>query len=92
MTFRMLTLGKSPICINRCNSLSYGAKKQFKCEICNAEFGQKRDLNKHVATIHPGKSNSNVTFVMLTLNKIHVATVDEAKKNRNSNVPFITLQ
>ena len=30
-------------------------RKRFKCEICNAEFGQKSDLNKHVSIVHKGK-------------------------------------
>ena len=30
-------------------------KKTFKCDICNANFGQKSTLNKHVATVHEGK-------------------------------------
>ena len=26
--------------------------KQFKCDICNANFGHKSVLNRHVATVH----------------------------------------
>ena len=43
--------------------------KQFKCGICNALFGQKRDFNKHVATVNEGKNHSYVKCVMLSLNK-----------------------
>ena len=30
-------------------------KKQVKCNICNAEFGEKSTLNAHVVTDHEGK-------------------------------------
>ena len=30
-------------------SVHGGKQKQFKCDICNAEFGRKGNLNKHVA-------------------------------------------
>ena len=30
-------------------------KKQNKCDICNAEFGEKGDLNRHVAIVHEGQ-------------------------------------
>ena len=30
-------------------------KKQFKCDICNASFGENGNLNRHVSTIHEGK-------------------------------------
>ena len=30
-------------------------KKQFQCDICSANFGEKGSLNKHVATVHEGK-------------------------------------
>ena len=29
--------------------------EHFKCDTCNVKFGQKTDLNKHVATVHEGK-------------------------------------
>jgi len=28
--------------------------KQFKCGICNASFGEKGSLNKHVSRVHEG--------------------------------------
>ena len=30
-------------------------QKPFKCDICNANFGQNVSLNTHVATVHEGK-------------------------------------
>ena len=56
-----------------------------KCSICNTNFEQKRDLNKHVATAHVGKKPficemCNANFEQkVNLNK-HVATVHEGKK------------
>ena len=33
----------------------YKGHKQFKCDICNANFGRKSSLNQHVANVHEGK-------------------------------------
>ena len=33
----------------------HGRKIQFKCDFCDANFGGKGNLNKHVAIIHEGK-------------------------------------
>ena len=41
-------------------------KEQFKCNICNANFGQKDHLNIHVATVHEGKKQF---LAMPTLDK-----------------------
>ncbi len=30
-------------------------KKEFKCDICDASFTQKRNLNVHIASVHEGK-------------------------------------
>ena len=30
-------------------------KKQFKCDICNAEFTSKHGMKGHIAAIHEGK-------------------------------------
>ena len=41
-------------------------KNQFKCNICNGNFGQRGNLKKHAAIVHERK-NSNVPFVRLVL-------------------------
>ena len=68
-------------------------RKRFKCEICNAEFGQKSDLNKHVAVVHEGKKQftcdiCNSEFGQKGTLKQHVVVVHEGNKqceicNRN---------
>ena len=60
-------------------------KKQFKCEICNAEFGQDCTLNKHIAAIHKGRKHfkcdiCNAKFTSKHGMKGHIATLQEGKK------------
>ena len=38
--------------MNHHNATIHKGKKQFKCEICNTNAGQKRELKTHVATLH----------------------------------------
>ena len=38
-------------------------KKSFKCAICDYRCSGKRNLNKHVLSVHEGKNRSNVLFV-----------------------------
>ena len=54
-------------------------QKQFKCDICNAKFGHKCNLNKHV---HEGKKQfkcdiCNAHFGVKQNLNTHVATVNE---------------
>ena len=60
-------------------------KKQFQCEICNANFGRKGTLDRHVGTVHEGKKQfkcdiCNGSFGQKAALKNHVATVHEVKK------------
>merc|ERR1739848_683048 len=60
-------------------------KKQFKCHICNAEFGQRGSLNKHVTTVHEGKKQFKCKICSAVFGekgnlKKHVATVHEGNK------------
>ena len=52
-------------------------KKQFKCDICNANFGQKSILNKHVGMVHEGKKQF----------KCKICTVNFEQTCRNSCSP-----
>ena len=60
-------------------------RERFICEICDDNFGQKGNLQRHLATVHEGKkqfkcSICNKNFEQKRdLNK-HVATVHEGKK------------
>ena len=56
-------------------------KKQFKCDICNANFGQKGDRNRHVTTVHEGKKpfkcdicNAKFGKWTVLIHKSHIAT------------------
>ena len=37
------------------NDLNDKGKKEFKCDICNANYGHKSQMNRHIATIHKRK-------------------------------------
>ena len=54
-------------------SSDHERKKQFKCDICNSNFGGKGNLNAHVTKVHEEKSNSYVIFVILNLEKTYVS-------------------
>ena len=45
----------------------YEGKKQFKCDICNAEFKSKYSMNVYIAILYDGRNNTNLTFAMLIL-------------------------
>ena len=63
--------------------------KEFKCDTCNASFGQKGNLNRYVAIVHEEKNNSNVTFVMLILDKRAISTIilqQSIKEINTSNI------
>ena len=51
--FVLLTLEKRELKKTHCRS--HEGKKKIKCNICNAEFGQKCNLNKQVTSFHEGK-------------------------------------
>ena len=71
-------------------------KEKFKCGICDADFGQKGNLNQHVATVHEGKKLfecdiCNTKFGQKShLNK-HVTTVHEGKKQFKCGICNLTL-
>ena len=50
-------------------STIHEGRKQFKCDICNAEFTKKKMMNGHMQQFMKERNNSNVTFVILTLDK-----------------------
>ena len=43
--------------LNRHVTTFHEGKKQFKCEICTTNFGQKVTLKVHVAAVHEGKKS-----------------------------------
>ena len=61
--------------------------KQFKCDICNAIYGRRGNLNKHVATVHEGSKQFNCDICNAKfgqkgdLNRL-VKTVHERKKKQ----------
>ena len=74
----------------------HGGKKQFKCGICNSNFGQKVHLNNHVGTVHQGKKQfecdiCHAKFGEKGTLKKHVTTVHEGKKRNNSNFHFFAI-
>ena len=36
----------------------YGEEKLFECNVCNKKFGQKKEMNNHVANIHQEKHHN----------------------------------
>ena len=60
-------------------------KEKYKCDICNANFGQKSNFRTHVTTVHEGKKTfkcdiCDASFGEKGTLKRHVATVHEGKK------------
>ena len=48
-------------------NLVHEGRKPIKCDLFDASFSQKSDLNRHIAAVHEGKKHSNVKFAMLIL-------------------------
>ena len=46
--------------LNKHVATVHEGKKQFKCAICNAVFGQKPHFIKHVLTVHEGKKKNQM--------------------------------
>ena len=70
-------------------------KKQFKCDICEAEFGQKVILNRHVATVHEGKKpfkceicDARLRFGYKCALNRHVATAHKGKKQFKCDICY----
>ena len=55
--------------LNRHVTTFHEGKKQFKCDICNANFGQKGNLDTHVATVHERKKQFKCDILMVTLDE-----------------------
>ena len=69
----MLVLHEKGQWIDTLHQFMYLGKKPFQCDICDYSCSQKRDLNKHVASVHEEKKGFQVH---LTFNK----TVDNFLK------------
>ena len=66
-------------------SAVHEGKKQFQCDICNAQFGEKAKLKIHVATVHEGKKPfqceiCNAEFTSKHGIKGHITRIHEGKK------------
>ena len=60
-------------------------KVQIECGICDAEFGQREDLDRHVAIVHEGKKpfKCDICYAQFTSKhgmKGHIATIHDGKK------------
>ena len=47
----------------------HNGERSFKCDICNGGFTSKKDLNRHISSVHEGKRPLNVKFVYQALKK-----------------------
>ena len=54
MTFVIHTLFKSKQSMKGHIATIHEGKKQFKCDVCNAEFKTKQGMKGHILTIHEG--------------------------------------
>ena len=44
-------------------------KRPFKCNICSANFSEKKNLNGHNSSVHEGKNLLDATIVVLAFHR-----------------------
>ena len=64
-------------------------KEEFKCNLCNANFDQKSNLNTHISTVHEEKKQfkcdiCNAEFTSKWWMNVHIVTIHEEKKKFKS--------
>ena len=83
MTFVVLNLWIRALCQG---ILQQSMKKRKKCDICNENFSQRGNLNRHVATVHEEKKQfkcdiCNDDFKSKHVMKEHIEKNQKGKEN-----------
>ena len=78
-------------CLNNHVVKAHDGKKQFTCDICNANFVLNVTFNTHIETVHEEKKQfkcdiCNASFGLKYHLKMHVLTVHEGKKQFKCNI------